>query len=112
MLIGNPARPIAREVMFERLRFADTLVATSRHVREQQVDPLQHFSILHLPPQVVLPRVLVPDEKHLSRSRSIRGARHDRTPGAPWRRAGGGHWSAIASGMRFLAATRSPRGRR
>jgi hypothetical protein len=64
MLIGDPARPVAREVMFEGFRPADTFVSVSRDVGKQGVDALENLPVLHLPPLIVLPRVLVPDEQH------------------------------------------------
>jgi hypothetical protein len=43
--------------VFERLRFADALVAVAHDVLDQLVDALEDLAVLGLPPQVVLPGV-------------------------------------------------------
>jgi hypothetical protein len=46
MLVGDPARPKAREVVPERFGLTDAVVAVTHHVRERDVDALELFSIL------------------------------------------------------------------
>ena len=42
------------------------LVAVARDVVEEQVDPLESATVFCLPPQVVFPSRLIPDEEHRS----------------------------------------------
>src|SRR5215208_5837092 len=112
VLISDAPGPVAGEVVLQRLRLTDALIAVALDVRQQQVDPLEDSAVLGLPPQVVLPRVLVPDEEHVSRRRSRRVARRDRPRGAPWHPTAVARWPASASGTPSRAATRSLRERR
>src|SRR5579875_3215044 len=96
MLIGDTPRPVTCKIVLEWLRLTNPVVAISLNVREQLVDPLQDFAVLRLPPQIVRPGVLIPDEQHVSLSRSARDARRARTPAAPWRPANGARLLAIA----------------
>ena len=66
MFVGDPSRPVASEVVLERFWFADAFIAVADHVLDQVVDPFENPPVLGLPPQVVLPSVLVPDEPHRS----------------------------------------------
>jgi hypothetical protein len=66
MFLGDPSRPVTREVVLERLRLADAFIAVADHVLDQLVDPSENPPVLGLPPQVVLPSVRVPDEFHRS----------------------------------------------
>src|SRR3712207_3469974 len=70
VLVGDAARPVALEAVLERLRLADPLVAVAGDVLQERVDPLQDLAVLGLPPDVVGPGVLVPDELHSFESRS------------------------------------------
>lgn len=64
VLVGDAPRPVAGEVVAECLGLTDALVAVPADVGEELVDPLEGPTILRLPPPLVLPGVLVPDEQH------------------------------------------------
>ena len=67
MFVGDPSRPVTREVVLERFRLADAFIAVTDHILDQLVDPFEKPPFLGgLPPQVVLPSVLIPDEPHRS----------------------------------------------
>lgn len=66
MFLGNPSKPVTREVVLQRLRLANAFIAVANHVLDQLVDPFENPAVLSLPPQVVLPSVRVPDEFHRS----------------------------------------------
>lgn len=70
-LICDVTRPIAREVVLERLRLADALIAVADGVLEEHVDALVNLPVVCLPPQVALPGVSVPDQAHQSSTTSI-----------------------------------------
>src|SRR5512145_32295 len=68
VLVGNPPGPIPLEPMLERLRLADSLVTVAVDVLDQGIDPLEDLAVLDLPPEVVVPCALIPDELHSTRS--------------------------------------------
>src|SRR6266446_8764543 len=71
VFVGDPAGPVSLEAVLERLGLADPLVAVALDIGDQGVDPLQDLTVLGLPPHVVRPGRLVPDELHPSKSRSM-----------------------------------------
>ena len=73
VLVGDAARPVAVEPVLERLGLADALVVVAGDVLRECVDPLQDLAVLGLPPEVVIPRLLVSDELHPSGSSSSCG---------------------------------------
>ena len=58
VLAIDPARPVARKCVFQWLRFADAFKRRALNVRNQLVDPLQHFFVGLLPIEVIVPCVL------------------------------------------------------
>jgi hypothetical protein len=57
--------------MLERLGLADPVVAVAVDVLDQGVDPLEDLAVLALPPHVVRPGALVPNDLHSVRSRAV-----------------------------------------
>src|SRR3984957_255861 len=70
VLVGDATGPIPLEAVLERPGLADPLVAVALDIGDELVDPLEDLAVLGLPPHVVRPGGLVPDELHSSRSRS------------------------------------------
>lgn len=66
VLVGDPSGPVALEGVAQGLGLTDALVAVAGHLMDERIDALQDLAVLHLPPEVVLPGVLVPDELHSS----------------------------------------------
>ena len=56
MLVGDPPRPVAREVLTEWLRLADADSGLAKRLADQPVDTSEHFAIV-APRAVVGPRV-------------------------------------------------------
>jgi hypothetical protein len=52
------------ESVFERFGLADSLVAVAFDISDQRVDAFEDLAILRLPLQIVVPRILVPDQFH------------------------------------------------
>ena len=71
VLVRDPAGPAPLEPVLERLELADPLVAAALDIGDQSVDPLEDLAVLSLPPQVVIPGGLVPDELRSARSRAM-----------------------------------------
>ena len=55
MLRSNPARPIALQRMFKRLRFADAAIRSADHVFDKLVDSLPRVWVSFLPGEIFLP---------------------------------------------------------
>lgn len=70
VLLGDAAGPVSGEVVAQRFRPADAGVPIALDIAEEPVDALENPAILGLPPQVFLPGAVIPDESHISRSRS------------------------------------------
>jgi hypothetical protein len=64
MLVIDSTRPIAREAVFEGLRFAESLKRRAGDVLDQVIDPLEELSIGALPIEVVVPGVFRKDDLH------------------------------------------------
>ena len=70
VLLGDAAGPVSGEVVAQRFRPADAGVPIALDIAEEPVDALENPAIPGLPPQVFLPGAVIPDESHISRSRS------------------------------------------
>src|SRR5438445_6165353 len=55
MLRSNPARPIALQRMFKRLRFADAAIGRAHHVFDKQIASLPRVWVSFLPVEIFLP---------------------------------------------------------
>ena len=55
VLIRNPPRPPAREVVLERFRFADTLIRRAFNIFNHSVDAFEYLFILLEPVQIIFP---------------------------------------------------------
>src|SRR5271170_2159075 len=71
VLVGDAPGPVALEAVLERLGLADPFIPVAPDVLDQLVDPLEDLAVLGLPPDVVRPGRLIPDQLHSSRSRSM-----------------------------------------
>src|SRR5699024_3755203 len=61
---SDASRPVASELVFQRLWLANAVVAVPRDVFNQGVDTPNDPFIVDLPPHVVFPRVCTPYEPH------------------------------------------------
>jgi hypothetical protein len=50
MFVGDPSRPVTREVVLERFRLADAFIAVAHNVLDQLFDPFEKPPVLGLPP--------------------------------------------------------------
>ena len=66
MFVADTARPEPMEAMFEGFGFTDALVASPFDVVDKRVDSPEDPAVLGLPPHVIGPGVLVPDQLHSS----------------------------------------------
>lgn len=57
VLVGDAARPVALEAVFERLGLADPFIAVALDIRDQRVDALEDLAVLGLPPYGASPGV-------------------------------------------------------
>src|SRR5215510_10799790 len=64
VLVCDAPGPVTGKIMFQRLRLADAFIPVADDVAEEQVDPLDYLAVLRLPPEVVLPRIGIPDDAH------------------------------------------------
>jgi len=64
MLVGDASGPVARQPMLEGLGLADSLIAVTCYVLDEQVDALERPAVFGLPPPLVVPSSLIPDEEH------------------------------------------------
>src|SRR6266540_1450284 len=69
VFVSDAARPVALEAMLQSLGFADAFVPVRTDVFDQSVDAFEQLPILGLPPDVVIPGELVPDQLHSTSSR-------------------------------------------
>src|SRR5690242_3952516 len=66
MFAGDPARPPATQSMLERLRLTEAFERVTPDVFDQIVDGLKNLRIVLLPIKVIVPRLLGPQQPHLS----------------------------------------------
>ena len=69
VLISDASRPVARQLESQGLGLADPIMPRPLYVAQEEIDALEHLAVVRLPPQVVLPRGVVPCEAHVSRPR-------------------------------------------
>ena len=62
----DPSAPPAAQAFIQRFRFADPIKRRSQDILDQQIVPLQRFSVLTLSPQIVFPAILMPQQAHVS----------------------------------------------
>ena len=60
----NFSAPIPGHLVFQRFRFADSIVPVALNIFYQQVDSLQGLFVLGLPVQIIFPGFFVPNFTH------------------------------------------------
>ena len=71
MFIVNSPRPVARQAMFQLLRFANTFKRFALNILNQSVTPFKHGFVCFLPIKVVVPCFTGKSEFHSISSRSV-----------------------------------------
>lgn len=68
MLLCDPTEPVIVQTVPQALGLGDALlVAVALDFLNQRINPPENPSILLLPPKIVLPRIVIPDDGHSCR---------------------------------------------